>query len=444
VFVWDGAAWSQQAKLTASDAALGDQFGFSVALSGDTAVVGARGDNGGVGAAYVYVRQGSTWSEQTKLTAPDGAAGDEFGYAVGVEGDTALVGTPLDDTTEGTDAGSTRVVTRSGAVWTMATPVTPSGAAAGDQFGSAVGMSSGTVVIGAGSSYFSAGAAYVFVGAGASWSEQAKLTAPNPASFDKFGRAVGVSGDTIVIGVHGSDLTGTDAGVAYVFVRDSSVWTQQAELVPSDPAAAAHFGRYVVVLGDTAVIGAPGPDTSPASAGVAYVFGRDQSSWSQQERLTPTDATAGDQFGHGIALSGDRALIGADLDTTAGGTKAGSAYVLMGAPPIAACADGVDNDLDGLADSGDPGCSSSEDNDEHGTALCDDGIDNDGDGLADYKVNGTGDPGCNSPTDNREQNPQPKACNDGLDNDGDGLIDWKRNGTGDPGCTSKQDTDETG
>jgi hypothetical protein len=85
------------------------------------------------------------------------------------------------------------------------------------------------------------------------------------------------------------------------------------------------FGRYVAVLGDTAVAGAPGPDTPPASAGVAYVFGRDGSSWSQQARLTPTDATAGDQFGHGLALSGDRALIGADLDTTAGGTKAGSA-----------------------------------------------------------------------------------------------------------------------
>jgi uncharacterized repeat protein (TIGR01451 family) len=223
VFVRSGSNWAEQAKLTASDAAAGDNFGISVAISGDTAVVGAFGDNTDAGdlsgSAYVFVRPGSNWAEQAKLTASDAAASDSFGYSVAIDGDTAVVGAPNDS-----DAG------------------------------------------------YKSGSAYAFARSGSSWTEQAKLTAPDAAEFDEFGTSVAVSDDTAVVGAFGDSDAGNSSGSAYVFVRSGSSWTEQAKLTASDAAANDQFGFSVAISGDTAVAGAPNDNEAAFAAGAAYVL----------------------------------------------------------------------------------------------------------------------------------------------------------------------------
>src|SRR6266508_458911 len=175
-----------------------------------------------------------------------------------------------------------------------------------------------------------AGSAYVFVRSGTGWSQQAKLTASDAASGDRFGDAVGISGNTVVVGA--SDAA-SDAGSAYVFVRSGTSWSQQAMLTASDAAVFDLFGRALAVSGDTAVIGAPSDDTDAGpNAGSAYVFVRSGTSWSQQAKLTASDAAAFDFFGAAVAISGDTVVVGALADDTDAGSNAGSAYVFVSAP----------------------------------------------------------------------------------------------------------------
>ena len=286
---------TEDAKLLASDGAAWDEFGCSVSVSGDTAVVGAiyDDDNGyNSGSAYVFVRSGSTWSEQAKLTASDGAADDYFGRSVSVSGDTAVVGALGDD-----DNGS------------------------------------------------ASGSAYVYVRSGTSWTEQAKLTASDGAADDRFGLSVSVSGDTAVVGAFWDDDNGSDSGSAYVFVRSSGVWTQRQKLTASDAAAGDSFGCSVSVSADTAVVGAFYDDDNGGDSGSAYVFVRSGSTWTERAKLTGSDGAADDRFGGSVSVSGDTAVVGAYGDDD-NGTTSGSAYVFGGSitvslPPSAVEGDGT-------------------------------------------------------------------------------------------------------
>ncbi len=228
-----GPARAAEQKLTALDAAVNDRFGISVSVSGDTAVIGTYGDDSYSGSAYVFIRSGGTWTQQAKLTALDAAAGDRFGTSVSVSGDTAVIGAYNDD--GGT--GSAYVFVRSGTTWTQQVKLTASDAAADDLFGYSVSVSGDTAVVaaryddGIGTN---SGSAYVFVRSGTTWTQQAKFTASDAAAQDYFGTSVSVSGDTAVIGAYNDD-GGT--GSAYVFVRSGTTWTQQAKLTASDAAA---------------------------------------------------------------------------------------------------------------------------------------------------------------------------------------------------------------
>ena len=262
--------WFEQAKLSASDAANGDLFGWSVAVAGDTAVVGAPFDNTvagtDAGSAYVFVRSGGAWTQQAKLRASDAANGDLFGVSVAVAGDTAVVGAYDDNTVAGVDAGSAYVFVRSGGAWTQQAKLTASDAANGDAFGISVAVAGDTAVVGAYADDTvaggDAGSAYVFVRSGGAWTQQAKLTASDAANGDAFGISVAVAGDTAVVGASYDDtVAGTDAGSAYVFVGSGGVWTQQAKLTASDAANGDAFGISVAVAGDTAVVGARFDDT---------------------------------------------------------------------------------------------------------------------------------------------------------------------------------------
>lgn len=337
VFVRSGLAWSTQAKLTAVDAGAGDQFGYSVALAADTALVGARLDDTGagsdVGSAYAFRRSGVVWNQEFKLTASNGAAGDFFGYAVALSGESALVGASGDDTLAGGNAGSAYAFTRSGALWTEQAQLTAAAGAGNDQFGSAVALFDDTALVGAPAhdtaAGINAGFAPVFIRAGALWSEQAALSAGESAASDLFGFSVAVSGESALVGARLDDTAaGNDGGSAHVFVRSGLAWILQASLLASDAAAGDRFGAAVALSGDTAVVGAPWDDTiSGSEAGSAYVFTRSGTVWTQQAKLTAADAAVGDEFGFSVALSGDTAMIGARLDDLVAGSNAGSAYV---------------------------------------------------------------------------------------------------------------------
>ena len=334
VFNRKGSGWSQQAKLTAVDGAAGDEFGGSVALSGEMALIGARGDddNGdGSGAAYVFTRSGAGWNQQAKLTAADGAAGAEFGYSVALSGDTAVIGAARDDD-KGDDSGSVYVFTRSGTDWSQQAKLTAADGAKGDVFGISVALSGDTVVVGADlddDKGENSGAAYVFTRSKGRWSQQAKLTATDGEAVDIFGVRVAISGDTALIAARRDDdaVKGVDSGSAYVFIRSGTSWIQQAKLTAEDAEAGDMFGYNVALSGDTAVITAAMDDDNGLKSGAAYAFTRSGVDWSQQTKLTAPDGAADDVFGWSVALSGNTALIGAPTSIFVLPGGSGSAYV---------------------------------------------------------------------------------------------------------------------
>lgn len=387
VFVRSGGLWVEQAKLTAPDAGASDYFGLAVGISGDTIVVGAQSDDDvavDAGSAYIFVRSGSNWTAQGKILAADAAAQDFFGSAVAISGDTVLVGAAFNDDV-GASSGSAYVFTRSAGVWTQQAKLTASDAASGDQFGLSVSISGNTAFIGApGDDAMGAldiGSVYAFVRSGTTWSQQQKLHAQDFGGGDQFGGAVGISGDSAVVGAFGNDDGGSESGSAYVFVRSGTTWTQQQKVVASDAAVDDRFGIAVAIADNTVVVGADGDDDDGSFSGSTYVFGWDGAAWSQRQKLTASDAAAGDQFGAGggIATSGDTIAVTARGDDDAGGNS-GAAYVFEVAY------DDLDADLDGWADScdncpDDPNPTQSDvDGDGFGD-VCDDCTDSDDDGL---------------------------------------------------------------
>jgi hypothetical protein len=269
IFVRDGDNWTQQAKLTVDDAARHDYFGFSVSISGDYAVIGAHGDDDGgnqSGSAYIFVREGENWTEQAKLTADDAAMGAIFGYSVSISNDYLVIGANYDDW-----SGSAYIFARDGADWTQQTKLTANDAARLDQFGWSVSISGDYAVIGAthnDDDGENSGSAYIFVRDGANWTQQAKLTADDAAADDRFGWSVSISSNYAVIGATHNDDDGDRSGSAYIFVRDGADWTEQAKLTADDAAAGDNFGWSVSINGDYAVIGAYGGEDS----GSAYIY----------------------------------------------------------------------------------------------------------------------------------------------------------------------------
>jgi len=326
VFVRTGTTWSKEAKLTAGDGAAGDQFGQSVSISGDTVVVGAPGDDdkgNNSGSAYVFVRSGTTWSEEAKLIASDGAAVDLFGYSVSISGDTAAVGATLGDG-KVANSGSAYVFVRSGTTWSQQAELKASDGASVDFFGGSVSISGDTVAVGAYWDNAKKGSAYVFLRSGTSWSQQAKLIASDGAADDLFGISVSISGDTAVVGAHWDD---SKKGSAYVFLRSGTTWNQQAKLTAgSDGAAGDYFGMSVSISEDTVVVGAHQDDDTYGQSGAAYVFVRSGTTWSKQAKLKASDCAPSDLFGYSVSINGDTIAVGAHYDDD-DGTNSGSAYV---------------------------------------------------------------------------------------------------------------------
>ncbi|MDY7109762.1 MAG: hypothetical protein SYC29_14090 [Planctomycetota bacterium] len=319
-----GAA-TEVGKLLASDGVAGDSFGRTVAIDGDVAIVGAP-DNG-AGAAYIYRFDGVGWAEEAVLTAADGENGDQFGIAADVSGDVAIVGA-WQDVDGAFSSGSAYVYRFDGASWSEEAKLLASDRAATDQFGVAVAIDGNVAVVGAerGDDLLTpvddSGAAYVFE-YGGGWSETAKLFASDAAVNDRFGNAVDIDGDVIVVGARSGDAVVADTGAAYVFAFDGSDWFEEAKLTAADGAAADEFGGSVAISADTVICGAPLDDDVISASGSAYAFTFNGSSWTQQAKLVAGDAAQGDNFGDAVAIAGDLAIVGAFLESA----ETGSIYV---------------------------------------------------------------------------------------------------------------------
>ena len=277
-------SWAQQQELTAGDGARGDEFGNTVAVSGNTAIIGAPYKDSYRGAAYVFTCSGSPciWRQQQELTAAPGARGDVFGYSVAVSGNTAVIGAIGKNSSRG---GAAYVFTCSGTpcTWRQQQELTASDGASGDVFGTRVAVSGATAVIGAPGktigNHSLQGAAYVFTCTGipCTWRQQQELTASHGASRDEFGNRVAVSVNTVIIG------NNSKQGAAYVFTCSGTPCTwkvrrwwpfrtrkqKQQELTAGDGARGDEFGYSVAVSGNTAIIGAAYKNSYQ---GAAYVF----------------------------------------------------------------------------------------------------------------------------------------------------------------------------
>lgn len=362
----------------ASNTAADDGFGTSVALSGDgnTLAVGAPGEDGSAsnsGAVYVFTRSGGSWSQQgspIKATSP--AANDRFGGAVALsnDGNTLAVGAPG----RNADAGSAYVFVRSGTSWTEEDNRTASNAGAGDEFGASVALSNDGNTLAVGAPFedssvtginqpsnelaSNSGAAYVFVRSVASWNQEAFVKASNTGAQDNFGRAVVLSndGNTLAVGAPGQDDTAPGSGAAYVFVRSVATWDQEAFVKASNPDAQDAFGHSLALSGDgstlavgayreasnATVIGGDQSNNSAPDSGAVYVFLRSGTTWNQQAYVKASNTQADDQFGWALALSsdGNTLVVGARYEdsnaTGVGGdqtnntpTNSGAAYAFV-------------------------------------------------------------------------------------------------------------------
>jgi len=326
VYRFNGTTWVEEQKLVASDSAAGDFFGIRVSVNGDVAVVSAIGDDDkgdDSGSAYIFRHNGSMWVEEQKLTATDGAAFDNFGSSVSVSGDVAVVSAYRDED-NGNDSGSAYIFRFNGSMWVEEQKLTATDGAASDIFGSSVSVSGDVVVVVApqdDDSGSDSGSAYVYRFNGATWVEEQKLTASDGAAFDNFGSSVSVSGDVAVVSAYQDDDNGGNAGSAYIFRYNGAMWVEEQKLLASDGAADDQFGISVSVSGDLAVVGAFLDDDRGASSGSAYVYRFDGIAWVEEQKLTATDGEANDGFGYSVSVSGDVAVIGAI------GDDAGSAYI---------------------------------------------------------------------------------------------------------------------
>lgn len=334
-----GAAVVSEFKVTAAEGMIGEYFGDAIALDGDTLVVGARNHwSAGYasGAAYVFVRDGENWVEQQRLTAPDAGLLTMFGVSVAVEGDTVVVGAA------GADwfSGAAYVFVREGANWTLQQKLSGSVEGGQSAFGSGVAISEGTIVVGAhsdSSAAYYAGAAYVFTREGSSWVRTQKLLAGDATYNYGFGGSVACDGKTIVVGASRHSGEAFFSGAAYVFKLGKRGWVEEQRLTPGDPAERMEFGFRVALDGDTAVVAAPngvghnGPAYGDAigqgqTYGAAYVFECKENKWLQQKRLEARDSAAFGGYAYSVAVKGDTIVVGHAGDHQAD-WYAGAAYV---------------------------------------------------------------------------------------------------------------------
>ena len=336
IFQYNGSEWVQQAKLTAEDGFAQDGFGTSVDIDGDTVIIGAENDdivfaNDNQGSAYVFVKIAGTWTHQAKLTSSDGTAGDEFGRSVSISGSTAVVGAPSAEV-----QGAAYVFNRNGASWTQQIRLGAAAPTGADSFGNAVAIDGETIAVGApghnvGPSGGDHGAIFCFTRTGNVWAEVARLTAALGGTGDELGFSVSMSGNLVVAGAWRDDIgENSNQGSAYVFARVGGSWTELPKLVAPDGAAADQFGYSVSVSGDLIMVGARDDDVGINQAqGSAYAYRHDGSGVVHLNKIVASDGGDNDRFGVSVATTPQVGLVGAYWDDIGNNATQGSAYVFQ-------------------------------------------------------------------------------------------------------------------
>lgn len=342
VYVFDRATtggWTLTQKLIPQSTAAGDSFGKHLVLQDDRLVVSALSDDSkaiDAGAVYVFERISGVWTEVAKFTATDGTNGDIFGDSISADGDRIVIGAPHDDQ-NGFLSGSAYIFERSAQTgsWIQNAKLLPSDPAVNDRFGAGVAVSGDTVVVGSflGDDHGTdSGAAYVFRSTpSGDWIEHQKLTADDATAGAWFGASMSIDGDCLAIGAYKEGGLAQEAGAVYLFQRNpsSETWRQSAKVTASDSIANAWFGTAALVRDDTVWIGTSGSESALADTGSVYRFDRDSASglWSQVEKLTPQDGSAGDLFGRRVALDADTLVVPSVFDDE-NGVDSGSVYVV--------------------------------------------------------------------------------------------------------------------
>ena len=357
VFTRSAGTWTQQAYIQASNAGQLDSFGFSVALDGDTLVVGATGEASNAtgigqdetnnqaansGAVYVFTRSGITWTQQAYIKSSNSVWQDVFGSSVALDGDTLAVGALGEDSNatgigqdeinaDALNSGAVYVFTRSIGIWTQQAYIKASNTDAGDAFGVTVALNGDTLAVGAynedsdalgvggdetNNNAGTSGAVYVFTRSASAWTQQAYIKASNTDQLDSFGWSVALDNDTLAVGANrefGENNATAGSGAVYVFTRNNSTWIQQAYIQASNGAKSDFFGWYVALDGDTLAVGANHQDTaSEFQSGAAYVFTRSGSTWTEQAYIKASTTDVQDWFGNSVALDGDTLVVGAN------------------------------------------------------------------------------------------------------------------------------------
>ena len=337
LFAFNGAGAGLQSqqpcKITASDAAAYDYFGFAVSCSSNYVAVGAPYHNGSgdkSGAVYIFKYSQGGWLEQTKLCPADGDENDCFGFAVSMSGDCVVIGAPYNDASC-TDCGAAYVFNRIGNSWFQQAKLTPADPSSDKLFGESVCIWGDYIIVG--SRYDcelgqACGAAYIFKRQGGNWRQQAKLTASEPKSYGQFGWSVAIRDGYAIVGAIGADITGYDGGEAYIFKQVGSQWLQDAKLLPRPSIGEAGFGFAVSISPALAVVAAPFEYCGRnKEAGSVYIFRPAQTGWMLETNLNSYDCSDADQFGKSVCLDNDFVVVGTEFEDTGKIGQTGSAYV---------------------------------------------------------------------------------------------------------------------
>jgi len=326
-FKRDGTDWFEEQKLIGSDTGPVDNFGCSVSIDGDYAIIGCEkhdGDGYDHGSAYIFKLDGSTWSEEENLFASDGATGDQFGYSVSIDGDYAIVGAFNDDD-NGDGSGSAYIFKEESSGWVEVQKLTASDGSSGDWFGYSVSIDGDYAAVGAFLVNNSAGALYIFKNNGSSWFEEQIIIPSDCERGDNFARSICINGDYVFAGSAADDDHGGMSGSAYIFKNTGSSWVEAQKLTDPQGEEGDLFGRSVSINEDYAIVGASGDD---GGTGSAHVFKNDVSGWMQEKKLTASDGQTADDFGWSVSTDGNNFIVGAKTDDD-NGQNSGSAYVYM-------------------------------------------------------------------------------------------------------------------
>lgn len=360
-------SWNQESKQTADVRAANDNFGQSVAIDGNYAVIGANQEDDDVlgentlnnaGAAFIYKNEGGNWVFYQKIVATDRNTGDFFGASVSIDGDYIVVGAYQEDENASGSAtmsntGSAYIFKNIEGTWTQVQKICASDRFTDDYFGYSVGVSGDFIAVGAyqededvsgANPQEKAGSVYIFKNNVGTWEETQKLVASDRSAADYLGCSLSIEGNNLVVGAYLEDENATgsgylnNSGSAYVFLYDGSDWAQVKKLVATDRGAEDFFGFTVSISGDFIAVGAYQEDESTTgtanmpNSGSAYVFKNNAGTWSQFSKLTASDRDDGDQFGFSISVYNNYLVVSATLeDEDANGNNtyfnAGSAYI---------------------------------------------------------------------------------------------------------------------